>query len=183
MTSPFDVAPDFGKVAFGGEWEKALRVERGQLCSGPEAAVVVGSARELACEAFFGKAFIGVRRHGSPAHLSQCLVAFGRALSDARDGSDYLRRIGVPSLKKFLFAELGAEGAWTSVGALRVDATTDVATVFASSVGVDAVHDKALELTYDIGGGDTCWFAWPVSKDGLLDEVLLAEAVGRIPAT
>src|SRR5690606_18938348 len=65
----FASAPTMGKVAVGGRWEEALVFQPSPV--GPAGLVEhLGTSEEVACEAFFGAAFFGMRVHGpAPARF------------------------------------------------------------------------------------------------------------------
>lgn len=167
MIGLFGGRPDFGKVAIDGEWERAVTFAPGEV---PE---VPADATDVACEAFFGQAFFGVR-YRSPA----AVPLFARALTRA----DFLGAFAdLPLARDLDFVELGAEGAWRSVGPLRVDPAAPFAEIWGqvrqASVWFDTAHDKALEFTFANGDGTSHWFALPVSRDRRIDQELLREAL------
>jgi hypothetical protein len=156
--------PDFGKLAVDGAWERAVVFAPGE-------AVEIDDD-EVAIEAFFGKAFFGMRRRGPG--LSRFVAEFSKAMASG-GFFDALRLQPSP----FEFAELGAEGAWYSVGPIRVDPASALADfdgfwreVHATRVA-NAAHDKALEFSFEGG----YWFALPVSVDRRLDAGLLRHAL------
>jgi len=169
----FTAAPTLGKLAIGGRWEQAVVFRPAQFESESEVLAHLGQSAEVACEAFFGSAFFGVRRYGHD--LARFVVAFADAMGSAASGSEFFEAVadlGVALETNFRFAELGAEGAWDSVGPFRIDdpwsasVNTDALwrDLVASPVGQDTHHDKALEFTY--AGGATHWLALPVSDSG-----------------
>lgn len=182
---PFRSAPDAGKLAVAGAWEDAVAFAPGDFTEQTQALEYLGASPEVACEAFFEKAFFGARRSGSPDQLAHFIATFARAIRDARTGEDFfatLRRdLGIRIDGTFLYAELGAEGAWASVGPVRIDplapAAAALAAVAQSPLAHDADHDKALEFTYDNGDGATHWVAWPVSHDREINPALLDQAL------
>lgn len=179
----FTGAPDHGKLAVAGRWEEAIRFEPGEPPAGP-------FGDEVACEAFFGKAFFGVRRRGTAGELAEFVTAFAEAMR----GPGFFRHLeamGIPLRQRFLYAEIGAEGAWNSIGAFRVG-DPDVALVEfedmwedlkESPVYQDRVYDKALEYVYDNGDGTTHWYAVPLSKDGRLLYARLVSMLGCAEAS
>jgi hypothetical protein len=178
----FTLAPTFGKVAVGGRWEDALVLQAGELNAAVDLVRHLGGAEEVACEAFFGTAFFGVRNHGPD--VAQFVRAFAAAMDPAADGAAFFTRVrdlGVALETQFAFAELGAEGAWNSVGPFRIQdpcgADLDVLWqhLTASPVGRDTTHDKALEFTF--AGGLSHWFALPVSDAGVLSRHLVEDAL------
>lgn len=167
----FATAPTFGKFAVAGRWEESVTFQPSRFPSEAQVRAHLGESQEVACEAFFGSAFFGVRTYGPD--VARFVTAFADAMGTAPDGAAFftsMADIGVVLETGFAFAELGAEGAWASVGPLRIDnpCTVDVADlwaqILASPVGRDTTHPKALEFTYT--GGLTHWFALPVS-DGV----------------
>lgn len=186
--APFRAAPQFGKLAVDGAWERAVTFQPGQYTDEAQAAAYLAGGHEVACEAFFGAAFFGIRRRGAPEHLSRFVACFGRAVAASGDGAELLRAMaaaGVPVARDFGYAEIGAEGAWSSVGPFRVaDPTSALAdfgatwlAVARSNVGLDVAYDKAVEFSFDNGDGTTHWFALPVSRAQRLDRAMLADAL------
>lgn len=187
----FRAAPDAGKVAGAGRWETAVAFQPGELTDVAAAADVVAGASDVACEAFFSASFIGLRRTGPPADLARFIVTFAECLRDAVDGDHFVSVLagatGVPFLRDFRYAEVGAEGAWRSVGAFRIrdpggflaDLDTQWPHLAATSLGRDTAHDKALEFSYDNGWSDgtTHWVALPVSDDRRLSRSMLTDAL------
>lgn len=162
MMRYFRSAPEFGKLAVGGVWEQAVVFRPGQVPA------FGGLAGEVACEAFFGDAFFGVRRRGRVAELEDFVAAFAAAMT-AADGAAFfaaMRDLGVPLRQRFLHAEVGAEGAWRSLGAVRLDGPAAWQRLMASPLWRDTSHAKAIEFVYDNGDDTTHWFALPVSRGG-----------------
>lgn len=180
--SLFTAAPDYGKLAVAGRWEEAIRFAPGEP--------PVGQFRdEVACEAFFGQAFFGVRRRGTAEKLAAFVVEFAEAMRG--QFFERLLRMGIPLRQRFLYAEIGAEGAWNSIGALRIP-DPDVALVEVedlwgalteSAVYQDREHPKALEYVYDNGDGTTHWYAVPLSTDGRLLYSKLVSALSASDAS
>lgn len=174
----FTAAPDHGKLAVAGRWEDAIGFLPGEPPAG-------SFGDEVACEAFFGQAFFGVRRRGTAEELTE----FVRSFAEAMQGPGFFRRLeemGIPLRQRFLYAEIGAEGAWNSIGAYRVP-DPDVALLEfeelwedlkESAVYEDRAHEKALEYVYDNGDGTTHWYAVPLSKDRRLLYAKLVSALG-----
>lgn len=173
MDDPFFTpAPTMGKVAVGGRWEQALVFRPSQL-STKQLEDQLGASEEVACEAFFGSAFFGMRVHGpDPARF---VKAFADAMGGAADGPEFFTAVeglGAALETGFGFAEVGAEGAWNTVGPFRIERPCDVdfevlwRDLTTSPVGRDRTHDKAVEFTFS--GGITHWFALPVSTEGVL---------------
>ncbi|MEI2785447.1 MAG: hypothetical protein V9E82_07075 [Candidatus Nanopelagicales bacterium] len=160
--------PQFGKLAFEGQWEQALCFDPG--LSRPEAVALLNGSTEVACEAFFTGGFVGVRRYGTADEVLTFVLGFARAMS-ADDFTQALRDLGVPVGERLLFAEIGAEGAWHSVGPVRVPDDLDaLESALAGSVLVrDRDHSKYVEFAFDNGDGTTHWFAQDVSRAGEVD--------------
>lgn len=114
----FAAAPDFGKVAVDGVWERALTFVPGELTRPEEVAPIVGDAPDVACEAFFGQSFFGIRQ----THDAGSFVArFAGAVAAGEGFFEVIERdFDLPLGRDFEFAEIGAEGAWKSVGPYRV---------------------------------------------------------------
>jgi len=172
MMRYFRSAPDSGKLAVDGQWERAVGFRPGEL---PDLGRITG---EVACEAFFGEAFFGVRRRGPVAVLEAFVAAFTGAMAAAADGDAFFATVrtdlGIALREKFLFAELGAEGAWRSVGAIRIDPPVVWERITASPLWRDTAYAKAIEFCYDNGDGTTHWFALPVSQGTrIVPEMLL----------
>lgn len=173
-------APELGKLARAGEWERAVVFRPGELLDESMVLPLVAGSDDVACEAFFKSAFFGVRRTGRPEDLARFVGSFAQVLASAGSGADFFggvtRELGVPLAQRFRYAELGAEGAWRSVGPFRIDdpaaALTNLDEVWrelqSAPVGRDTVHDKALEFSYDNGDGTTHGVGLPVSDDGII---------------
>jgi hypothetical protein len=179
----FAAAPTVGKLAIAGRWEQALVFEPSDLTA-QDVEELLGEHEEISCEAFFGSAFFGVRTHQPDAVES--VLAFASAMRSAASGSAFfaaVRDLGVGLEADFQFAELGAEGAWNSVGPLRIEdpcaALSDANSLWnevrSSPVGRDLLHDKALEFTFS--GGKAHWFALPVSEQNVISRSRLEEAL------
>lgn len=189
----FTPAPELGKLACAGSWETSVSFQRGELISVDGAASLVAGSADVACEAFFGSAFFGMRRTGSSSDLARDVSLFARCLAVAHTGHEFFDLLqaafDLPLLQVFAHAEIGAEGAWLSVGAYRIDDPSIVSGAFdthwpriaASPVGQDISHDKALEFSYHNGGddGSTHWVALPVSRQHHLDPALLQSALAQ----
>jgi hypothetical protein len=179
----FTATPTFGKLAIGGLWEQALTFRPSDLTP-QDVEELLGEHEEIACEAFFGSAFFGVRTHRTDA--VEFVVAFAQSMRSVASGSAFfeaVRDLGVDLEAGFRFAELGAEGAWRSVGPLRIvdpcaalcDAESLWHEVMSSPVGRDRLHDKALEFTFS--GGKVHWFALPVSDQHVMSRRRLEDAL------
>ena len=192
----FEGPAEFGKIALGGHWESAVTFRRGEFVTQTEALAYLGDSREVACEAFFGLPFFGIRLHGDPTELARDIAHFATALQAADSGSQLISTVAdnlqVPLGRDFHYAEIGAEGAWNSLGALRIDDPGNALEelddlwreVSASSVGRDTTHQKVLEFSYDNGRGDETshWFALPVSTEEALDRSMVEAALQRFSA-
>jgi hypothetical protein len=178
----FSAAPTLGKFAVAGRWEEAVTFRPSQSPSEAQVRAHLGESQEVACEAFFGSAFFGVRTYGPD--VAPFVTTFADAMGAAPDGPAFfasMAEIGVDLGTGFAFAELGAEGAWASVGPLRITdpCTVDVSDLWAqilvSPVGRDTTHGKALEFTFT--GGFTHWFALPVSDGAIMSRDKVVEAL------
>ncbi len=121
----FNAPPSLGKMAAGGEWERAEVFQPGCFISEEEVKKYLGKKDEIACEAFFCDAFFGARKRGTPEKLVRFVLDFNRALALSANGRDFFRRVaerpGIPVGNGFLFAEVGAVDAWKSVGPFRIE--------------------------------------------------------------
>lgn len=188
----FEDAPEFGKIALSGHWESAVTFRGGEFVTQAEALSYLGDSREVACEAFFGLPFFGIRLHGAPTELAKDVAHFAQALQTADSGRQLLATVAdtlrVSLGRDFRYAEIGAEGAWNSVGAFRIDVLKEFdqlwREVSESSVGCDTTRQKALEFSYDNGRGDgtSHWFALPVSIGETLDRSMVESALRRFSA-
>lgn len=143
---------------------------------------VDGSVSEVACEAFFGSAFFGVRYVGPD--VRGFVASFSRALATP----DFFGAFAdLPLGQDFEFAEVGAEGAWRSIGAYRFDPLLPVEVVWEqggkTQVWADTSHAKALEFTYANGDGTSHWFALPVSHEGRIQRSELSAALAWFRST
>ncbi len=192
----FEGLAEFGKIALGGHWESAVTFRGGEFVTQTDALAYLADSREVACEAFFGLSFFGIRLHGDPTQLARDVAHFAQALQAADSGRQLLAAVAdnlqVPLGRDFRYAEIGAEGAWNSVGAFRIDDPGNAleelddlwSKVSASSVGRDTTHQKALEFSYDNARGDRTshWFAIPVSTGEALDRSMVESALQRFSA-
>lgn len=191
----FATAPDSIKVAVDGAWEQAVTLRVGEDLSSL-AMVSVDSASDVACEAFFESAFFGVRHVGTPRQLSDFVGTFAAAAASSDSGPALFERIaaagGVEVGRHFRYCELGAEGAWRSVGPMRIedpaaalaDSDTLWAAVCSAPVAHDTSHPKALEFTFANRPGlddTTHWFALPVSVGNRIDRAALESALAAYP--
>ena len=158
----------FGKLAFEGQWEQAIRFD--PSLSRHEAVALLNGSTEVGCEAFFAGGFVGVRRRGTADEVLTFVLGFAQAMA-ADDFTEALRDLGVPVAERFLFAEIGAEGAWHSVGPVRVPEDLDAleSALAGSALCRDRGHSKYVEFAFDNGDGTTHWFAQDVSRAGEVD--------------
>lgn len=152
------------------------------------------AVRDIACEAFFGDAFFGIRQYGTPDQLEAFVNLFVVAVTNANSGPDLFGRLAheldFDLAGEFLYCELGAEGAWRSVGPLRIEKPCEAlrdrdvlwARIAESQVGQDTQHPKALEFSFsNTGDASTHWFALPVSRGTHTDRDLLELALAAGP--
>ncbi len=160
--------PLFGKLALGGCWEQARLFDAG--LGEQQARQWLAGSEEVACEAFFEDGFVGVRRRGTPEQVLAFVLGFARAMRED-DFADALRTLGVPVGEHLLFTEIGAEGAWNSIGPVRVPG--DLALLASALAGTalqdDRAHTKFLECVFDNADGTTHWIARNVTRDGQID--------------
>ncbi len=189
IASPlFNVPPSLGKMAVGGEWERAEVFQPGGFTSEDEVKRYLGSKDEIACEAFFGDAFFGARKRGTPEELLRFVLEFNLALALSANGRDFFRRVaerpGIPVGSGFLFAEVGAVDAWKSVGPFRIEDPCAALKRFEdllnrlehSPAGREREHPKAVEFAFD-GCGCEHWIALPVSEGPLIVPSMLKDAL------
>jgi len=186
----FNAPPSLGKMAAGGEWERAEVFQPGGFTSEAEVKRYLGSKDEIACEAFFGDTFFGARKRGRPDDLLRFVLDFNRAFASSTSGGDFFRRVeerpGIPVGKGFLFAEVGAVDAWKSVGPFRIDdpcAALErfeelVSRLERSPAGLEHEHPKAVEFAFE-GGGFEHWIALPVSEGSAIVPSMLQDALRR----
>lgn len=186
----FNAPPSLGKMAAGGEWERAEVFQPGGFTSEAEVKRYLGSKDEIACEAFFGDAFFGARNRGTPEELLRFVLDFNRALASSASGRDFFRRVaerpGIPVGNAFLFAEVGAVDAWKSVGPFRIEDPCAALEHFKellsklerSPAGREREHNKAVEFAFD-GGGCEHWIALPVSEGPLIVPTMLEDALRK----
>ena len=130
-------------MAVDGVWEEAVTFAPGEV---PEV-----QGENVACEAFFGEAFFGLR--------TADVARFSHAMTEPDFFAAIEREFGLGG--HFTFAEIGAEGAWRSVGALRLGDEVDWETLQSAPVWQDTTHNKALEFSFDRG---RYWFALPLGR-------------------
>jgi hypothetical protein len=133
-----------------------------------------------------------MRQVGNSHQLRAFVGAFAAAAATADCGPALFERIagacGIEIGRHFRYCELGAEGAWQSVGAMRIDdpaaalADTDAlwTAVCSAPVAQETSHPKALEFTFANGpgiGDATHWFALPVSVGTRIDRAAFEAAL------
>ena len=192
----FEGPAEFGKIALGGHWESSVTFRGGEFVTQTEALAYLGDSHDVACEAFFGLPFFGIRLHGDPTELARDIARFATSVQTADSGSQLISTVAnslrVPVGRAFRYVEIGAEGAWNSVGAFRIDDPGNALEGFddlwrdvsESAVGRNTTRHKALEFSYDNGRGDgtSHWFALPVSTGEALDRSMVKSALQRFVA-
>lgn len=108
-----------------GDWEHAWSYSRESPPGNEQVLRYLDSAEEAAFEAFFGRAFVGVRRVGTPPQVAHFADACVESLAGSCTAADFFtqleRRLGLSGFGRSVsFAELGAVNAWRSVGAFRL---------------------------------------------------------------
>lgn len=188
-SSLFSGPPSLGKMAAGGEWERAEVFQPGCFISEEEVKKYLGKKDEIACEAFFCDAFFGARKRGTPEELVRFVLDFNRALASSANGRDFFRRVaerpGIPVGSGFLFAEVGAVDAWKSVGPFRIEDPCAALEHFKellsklerSAAGREREHPKAVEFAF--GGGCEHWIALPVSEGPVIVPSMLEDALRK----
>lgn len=186
----FNEPPSLGKMAAGGEWERAEIFQPGRFISEEEVKKYLGSKEEIACEAFFGDAFFGARKRGTSEELLRFVLDFNGALASSVSGRDFFRHVverpGISVGSGFLFAEVGAVDAWKSVGPFRIEDLSAAMEHFGellnrlerSPVSQERAHTKAVEFAFD-GGGCEHWIALPVSEGSLIVPSMLEDALRK----
>ncbi len=186
----FSGPPSLGKMAARGEWERAEVFDPGRFTSEDEVKRYLGRKEEIASEAFFGDAFFGARKRGTPEELLRFVLDFNRALASSESGPDFFRHVverpGISVGSGFLFAEIGAVDAWKSVGPFRIEDLRAALEHFEellnrlerSPVGRERAHAKAVEFAFDDGGCEH-WIALPVSEGPLIVPPMLEDALRR----
>jgi hypothetical protein len=185
----FNQAPTIGKMAMNGNWESAAIFKPGSFTTEREVREYIGDRREVACEAFFKDAFLGVRRQGDPEYLISFVLGFAKALESSCSGSELsetlTKRFNIPVGVHFRFAEIGAVDAWKSVGPLNIPDPHVALVGFdqllrelaQSSVGQERHHAKAIEFAYDNQDGTTHWIALPISDGVTINQSKLKTAL------
>lgn len=183
----FSSSPDFGKIAVDGKWEEAIVYLPGQLEDKINIFEYVKNRNEVACEAFFGKSFFGMRKQGSESDLANFIFEFSKSIEISQDASGFFDQVSkfidFQIAEKFLFAEVGAVDAWNNIGAYKiVDPVKELSSLdqllvnlSKSNVGIDHLHDKAIEFAYANGDGTTHWVALSVSQNNDISELKLEE--------
>lgn len=170
----FMSAPTLCQFAKDGVWEEAWSFPSDRLPSLLELENYLANRTEIAFEAFFGRAFFGVRLSGTRPEVKassiQCLKA---ASAQALFFDTFRHELGCPVLgQKPDFAEVGCINAWRSVGAFRISLPQPCASEFellwdlieGSPVGRVTDHAKAIEFAFKQPLEH--WFGLPVSVEG-----------------
>ena len=171
----FQERPNLLKVTVAGRWEEALTWPSDGPPDLDAVARLLPDAPDVACEAFFGPSFFGLRRTGTPADRLAAVERFAGWAAAASTGAAFFTAVaasGVPLARDFEYAELGAEGAWNSVGAIAIPGRATrwrlrplLGLVAGSDLARDTAHDKALEFSFANGDGTSHWFGMPVSTE------------------
>lgn len=166
--------PTMCQFAKDGAWEQAWSFPSDRLPSLPELDGYLANRTEVAFEAFFGRAFFGVRVSGTAAEIKAFSIMCLKAVSAQALFFDTLRHeLGCPVLgQKPAFAEIGCVNAWRSIGAFRITQLRPAASEFEllwdlicdSPVGRDTNHAKAIEFAFKQPLEH--WFGIPVSVEG-----------------
>ena len=180
-------APTTCQFAKDGVWEQAWSFPGNRPPSLTALDGYLENRTELAFEAFFGRAFFGVRLSGTACEVKAFSLQCLKAISAQASFFDTLRHeLGCPVLgQKPDFAEIGCVNAWRSIGAFRMTELPPTASEFEllwslicdSPVGRDTGHAKAIEFAFK----DPLehWFGIPISFEGspnLVSKTLLFEA-------
>ena len=186
----FQERPNLLKVTVAGRWEEALTWPSDGPPDLDAVARLLPDAPDVACEAFFGPSFFGLRRTGTPADRLAAVERFAGWAAAASTGAAFFTAVaasGVPLARDFEYAELGAEGAWNSVGAVAVPRPCDTLASFdrfwdslrGSDLARDTAHDKALEFSFANGDGTSHWFGMPVSTEQRLVRTDVSRVLSR----
>lgn len=188
----FQSSPDRGQLAINGEWDRALRFDRGEALSESALRAYLGTGNEVALEAFFGDAFFGLRQVGTTEHLVQLVHSFAKATSMCNSGQEFFAQVecifNLRLAGTLEFAEIGAVDAWKNVGAFRIEDPASASANFeklweqlkTAPVYLNRTHPKAIEFAFDNGDGTTHWFATPVSHATVpfaIDQLKLRQAL------
>lgn len=176
------------QFAKDGVWEQAWAFPSDRPPSLPTLDDYLDNRTEIAFEAFFGRAFFGVRFSGTAPEVRAFSIMCLKAVCAQASFFDTLRNeIGCPSLEqKSDFAEIGCVNAWRSIGAFRISDLQPAISEFEllwhaicdSPVGRDTDHAKAIEFAFKQPLEH--WFGIPVSfEDGsnLVSKMLLRGAL------
>lgn len=178
------------KIAADGKWEQALIGAPSVFVVSQDLDSLVQGRTEIACEAFFGEAFFGVRRRGTPDEIELFVRTFVAIAASAASGDEVFTRVkqqlNVPVGERFGFAEIGAVDAWKSVGPFHLDDPTQeligieslMQRLKSSSVGQETQHAKAIEFAFDNGDETTHWIALPISRENTIEPDMLKSALG-----
>jgi hypothetical protein len=170
----FMSAPTMFQFAKDGAWEEAWSFTSDCLPSQPELDSYLANRTEIAFEAFFGRAFFGVRLSGTAPEVKVFSIKCLKAASTQASFFDTFRHDhGCPVLgQKPNFAELGCVNAWRSMGAFRMTLPQPSASKFEllwdlicdSPVGRDTGHTKAIEFAFRQPLEH--WFGIPICVEG-----------------
>ena len=192
----FSSAPTLCQFAKDGVWEEAWSFPSDRLPSLPELESYLANRTEIAFEAFFGRAFFGVRLSGTTPEVKAFSIQCLKAASTQASFFDALRHeLGCPVLgQKPDFAEVGCVNAWRSKGGFRIAQPQPCASEFellwdlieGSPVGSDTDHPKAIEFAFKQPLEH--WFGIPVSVEGgpnrvsktLLRQALITSRLVRV---
>lgn len=157
----FLLRPALGQFAKNGTWEKAWAFDVAERPDDGEVRNFLAGTSEVAFEAFFGEAFIGVRCTGEPRAVESQALQWLTAMESAVNGVDlYHLLVDSPvfdtSEERIAFAEIGMVNAWGSSDRYRF-ASPGVAlegfeahwsTILHRQLGQDPSHRKAIEFVY-----------------------------------
>jgi hypothetical protein len=187
----FMSAPATCQFARDGVWEEAWSFPSDRPPSLPELDGYFANRTEVAFEAFFGRAFFGVRLSGTAPEVKAFSIQCLKAANAQASFFDALRHaLGCPVLgQKPDFAEIGCVNAWRSIGAFRITQPQPSASEFEllwnsmcdSPIGRDTDHAKAIEFAFKQPLEH--WFGIPVSIEGgsnLVSKTLLHQTIVRV---
>jgi len=175
-TPDFQSPPTHGQFAKAGSWETAWRFPVDEIPGEASVRAYLEDATDLAFEAFFDRAFFGLRLVGSPDQLLHFAMKGLQALQVSREQPffDAMRRtFGLPLPGAALaFTEIGCVNAWHSIGTLRIDDPAAAAASFedtwraveSSALSRDERHHKAIEFAFEQPMPH--WFGVPISEPG-----------------
>jgi hypothetical protein len=192
----FLFAPTLCQFAKNGVWEDAWSFPSDRPPSLAELDDYLADRTEVAFEAFFGRAFFGVRLSGTPLEVKALSIKCLRAANAQASFFDTLRHeLGCQVVgQQPDFAEIGCVNAWRSIGAFRMTQPQPFASEFEplwdlicdSPVGRDTDHPKAIEFAFKQPLEH--WFGIPISVEGgpnrvsetLLRQALIASRLARV---